>query len=69
MMSEMKEVQKCVKPNLVLYYLGGGGGGRQGPKNQSRSEWPDTHFGFGNFEIQCNFWNRKNFVSGPNRAT
>ena len=37
------------------------GGGWSRVKNQSCSEWPETHFGFGIFEIRWNFWN---FVSG-----
>ena len=33
----------------------GGGGGKAGFKQQSCSEWSETHFGFRNLGIQLNF--------------
>ena len=38
--------------SVVMMGVGGGGGcWVWGPKNQSCSEWPETCFGFGIFEI------------------
>ena len=53
------ECPKCIKLNLQRTKFGGG----------SCSEWPETHFGFGNFQIWWNFWNWKNFESGHKQET
>ena len=56
-------IQICVKLNLVLSNLGLGLGG---PNIKSLSEWTETHFGFGTFEIQCFFFlNRKEIQKWP----
>ena len=46
--------------------VGGGGRGLQDKKNQSCSEWPESHFGFGIF---LNLMNFPNFIRGHKQGS